>query len=567
MNFKPVISLLLCIFLIAACTQSQEDQNLIQVVPAEIDARPNILLIVADDMGYTDIGAFGSEIETPNLDDIASAGISMSRFYSSLTCAPSRAMLLSGVDNHRAGLGNMAETVTANQMGLPGYEGYLNTDVVTIAEVLRETGYNTYMAGKWHLGFDYDQSPRARGFDRSFASLYGGGSHFSDMVGPDAHRTDMLYRKDGELIEELPDDFYSTKNYTDSLLENIDSQLDDGKPFFGYLAYTAPHWPLHIPEDELIKQNGNYDEGYDILRKQRFESLKQIGLIPADYEFPDRPDSVPEWSELGPEEQNIFARNMEIYAAMIQYMDSSIGRVIEYLKAQGEYENTLILFLSDNGADSWGMDSAPKPISDYANSFDNRLENRGLEGSFVLYGEQGAHLSSGLLKHYKGTASEGGIRVPAIISWPARINSSISINHPASVLDVLPTFLAAANAEFPSSYNETQDLVQPMGDSILPILSNPELSRDFQFGIEMWRMQAIIVNDWKLIKMPQPFGDDNWKLYNVAEDPTETHDLFSMDADQAQYMLSVWDEYVEENNVVLPPWPINIREPESVPSR
>jgi len=293
---------------------------------------PNILLVVVDDLGYADISSFGGEISTPNIDALAKRGISFTRFYAPMTCSPTRAMLMTGTDNHIAGLGNMAETISDNQMELPGYEGYLNDRVVTVAERLRDAGYHTYMAGKWHLGLNYEQSAYARGFERSFALLYGAGSHFNDMVGPDLHRSRALYREDGELLETLPDSFYSTRFYTDRILENIDSQLNDSKPFFAYLSYTAPHWPLQAPDDIIDKYQGRYDDGYDVIRAQRFARMKKMGILHAHAELPPRPAFIPPWHSLTEKEKRKHAKTMEVYAAMVDELDQNIGRVLRYLE-------------------------------------------------------------------------------------------------------------------------------------------------------------------------------------------------------------------------------------------
>lgn len=242
------------VVLLSACSQDEDPSTAPSAENAQdIQSRPNILLVVADDLGYSDIGAFGSEILTPNLDELAAGGMSLTNFYSGPTCSVTRSMLMTGMDSHIAGLGNMAETVADNQMGQPGYEGHLSARVDTVAEILKSAGYHTYMAGKWHLGMHPDRSPRSRGFEQSFAMLYGAGSHFSDMAGGDAHRHPVLYRDNGLLIDELSDDFYSTTFYTDRIIEQIDSNVDDGRPFFAYLAYTAPHWPLQAPDSIIDK--------------------------------------------------------------------------------------------------------------------------------------------------------------------------------------------------------------------------------------------------------------------------------------------------------------------------
>ncbi|NIO40705.1 MAG: sulfatase-like hydrolase/transferase, partial [Burkholderiales bacterium] len=308
----------------------------------------------------------------PNLDNLADQGLILTNFYTGPTCSVSRSMLVSGADNHIAGLGNMAETIADNQLGLPGYEGYLNNRVETIAEVLK--GYRTYLSGKWHLGMRLEQSPSRRGFDQSFSPLYGGGSHFADMAGPDAHRNPLLYRDNGRLINDLPDDFFSTTYYTDRVISQIESGINDGAPFFAFLSYTAPHWPLQAPDDYIDKYKGRYDIGYDVIREGRIAKQKALGIIPTETPEVPRPKPVKPWADLDAEERAFHTRNMEIYAAMVDHMDMSIGRVLNYLRSKGELDDTMVVFLSDNGAEGWNYETAPPPVGRFAATFDNSPE-------------------------------------------------------------------------------------------------------------------------------------------------------------------------------------------------
>ena len=550
-----------------ACNGNSEIEVASETAAPQADSRPNILLIVADDLGYADLGAYGSEIPTPNLDELASSGAKMARFYVAPTCAPTRAMMLSGVDSHRAGLGNMTEVITDNQIGLPGYEGYLNRDVASVAEILRDAGYNTFMTGKWHLGLEYDQSPRARGFERSFAPLFGGGSHF-DTVGPDPYRPIQPFRSDGELIDKLPEDYYSTTTFTDLMLSYMEDSVAADKPFFGFLSYTAPHWPLQAPQSEIQKFEGLYDAGYDLIREGRFERMKTLGLVAANAALPPRPAVVPAWQELSEQEQEKHARNLEIYAAMTSYMDANIGRVVEFLHANNELENTLIVFMSDNGPDSWGEEPGTGPIASYAQGFDNSLDSRGSAESFVLYGLQGAHLGASPLRGQKGTTYEGGLRVPAIMSWPLRFDGGVLVEAPASVLDLVPTFLEAAQVEHPARSDADSQFIPPSGTSLLSMLQNLGLARsEFRFGVEIWSTRAILVDQWKLVNMPAPVGSGEWELYDVVADPSETNNLMLQYPEVAERLLAAWDEYAEENGVVLPPWPIQLRAPDELPIR
>ena len=541
------------VVLLSACSQDEDPSTAPSAENAQdIQSRPNILLVVADDLGYSDIGAFGSEILTPNLDELAAGGMSLTNFYSGPTCSVTRSMLMTGMDSHIAGLGNMAETVADNQMGQPGYEGHLSARVDTVAEILKSAGYHTYMAGKWHLGMHPDRSPRSRGFEQSFAMLYGAGSHFSDMAGGDAHRHPVLYRDNGLLIDELSDDFYSTTFYTDRIIEQIDSNVDDGRPFFAYLAYTAPHWPLQAPDSIIDKYRGAYDRGYDSVRQGRFAAQQKLGLFDSSIQAPQRPGYVKPWVDLSDQERTYHARNMEIYAAMVVYMDTSIGRVIDYLDKRDQLDNTIIVFISDNGAEHWDHSSAPPPIGEFAANFDNSAENSGREGSFVLYGSEWAHVSNTPFSRYKGTTYEGGIRSPAVISWPDKIASgqvSRAITHSS---DWLPTFAELAGAG-------TQNV---SGKSLVGLLTGSvEQVRDSNetVGMEIWGKRGIIANGYKLVSSGKPNELVDWELYNLQADPGEQIDLAQRQPEVFNSMLKHWNDYVANNNVILPEGPFTVR--------
>ncbi|MDC0641059.1 arylsulfatase [Porticoccaceae bacterium] len=541
------------VVLLSACSQDEDPSTAPSAENAQdIQSRPNILLVVADDLGYSDIGAFGSEILTPNLDELAAGGMSLTNFYSGPTCSVTRSMLMTGMDSHIAGLGNMAETVADNQMGQPGYEGHLSARVDTVAEILKSAGYHTYMAGKWHLGMHPDRSPRNRGFEQSFAMLYGAGSHFSDMAGGDAHRHPVLYRDNGLLIDELSDDFYSTTFYTDRIIEQIDSNVDDGRPFFAYLAYTAPHWPLQAPDSIIDKYRGAYDRGYDSVRQGRFAAQQKLGLFDSSIQAPQRPGYVKPWVDLSDQERAYHARNMEIYAAMVDYMDTGIGRVIDYLNKRDQLDNTIIVFISDNGAEHWDHSSAPPPIGEFAANFDNSAENSGREGSFVLYGSEWAHVSNTPFSRYKGTTYEGGIRSPAVISWPDKIAGgqvSRAITHSS---DWLPTFAELAGAG-------TQNV---SGKSLVALLTGSvEQVRDSNetVGMEIWGKRGIIANGYKLVSSGKPNELVDWELYNLQADPGEQIDLTQRQPEVFNSMLKHWNDYVANNNVILPEGPFTVR--------
>ena len=409
---KYKLLVILIPFLILCCSDKNETMD--YAVP------PNILLIMADDMGYTDIGSFGSEIETPNIDALAKNGIRFSNFHTSVSCSPTRSMLMSGTDNHIAGLGNMSELMTPEQKGKPGYEGHLNDRVVSLAEILYDGGYHTYMSGKWHLGDEPEYLPHARGFERSFSMLQGGASHWNDMIGLQAATQPIAkYSMNGEEIHELPDDFYSSRSYADFLIDAIRENRGDRKPFLAYFAPTAAHDPIHVPEPWLSKYEGQYDDGYEVLKSKRITGAKQLGLVPPNAPAPELHPKTKPWNSLSKEEKALESKTMEAYAGMIENMDYHIGRVINFLKDIGEYDNTIIIFTSDNGPNPWYSEEYPGNAgSKWMKQFDNSLENIGRINSFVGIGIGWACASAGPLDYFKLTVGEGGIRTPLIIAGP-----------------------------------------------------------------------------------------------------------------------------------------------------
>ena len=520
---------------------------------ATLDERLNILLIVADDLGYSDIGLFGGEIETPNLDTLAADGLTFTTFYVLPTCSPTRSALLTGTDNHTSGLGAMAESLTSNQIGEAGYEGYLNEHVVTVASLLRDADYHTYMAGKWHLGHEPDQGPAARGFENSFTLLDGGGSHWSDRRGLTPPSSPMSYRDDGVAVDTLPPDFFSSEFYTDRMIEYIDAGRDDGRPFFAYLAYTAPHDPLHAPEAWLEKYRGRYDAGYDEIREQRRARMVALDLIPESAQpFPRLP-TVLAWEELPPEVQAVEAREMEVYAAMVDNLDHHIGRILDHLRQIGELDNTLVLFFSDNGANGLEMRNYPAQTDEYVSSFDNSLENIGREGSFSAQGPAWAQVSMVPFRLFKATAAEGGIRAPFIAAGPG-IDAGGRSTALAFVADIAPTLLELAGVEHPDSY-DGREVAPLIGRSMLPLLraSTTMLhGTDTSFGWELHGQKALLTNRWKATNLPPPFGTAEWELFDLSADPGETRDLSDTEAERLQAMIEAYQGYADEVGVVPP---------------
>lgn len=521
---------------------------------APVPGRPNILLIVADDLGYTDLGAWGGEIETPNLDALAQSGVMLTNFHVAPTCSPTRAMLLSGTDNHIAGLGNMSELLTPNQEGQPGYEGFLNSRIATLAELLRGAGYHTYMTGKWHLGSSEETSPAARGFDKSFAQLQGGAGHFDrlPLVGPSPAK----FRENGKEVDNLPNDFYSTAFYAERLIEYIHQDAGDGKPFFGYLAYTAPHWPLQAPAGSIAKYRGRYESGYDALHGRRLQTAKERGVVPEWVKSAPRAPNEPAWTDLTVGERRIEARKMEIYAAMVDDLDVHTGRVIEYLRANGQLDNTFIFFMSDNGAEGHRLERAFTAAAEWAGECcDNSLENMGNADSYIWYGPNWARASTGAWRGFKGFTSQGGIHVPAFAHFPKAIKSGLRCDSFTTVMDVMPTLLELAGVKHPGATYKGRETVPMKGVSMMPMLrgkAERTHDPDYVMGWELFGKRAVRSGDWKIIYEPATYWAGRWELYNLAADPAEQHDLAQVAPAKLKEMVALWEQYARDNGVILP---------------
>ena len=513
---------------------------------------PNFLVIVADDLGYTDIGAFGGEIRTPHLDALAASGLRFTSFYTSATCSPTRAMLLSGVDHHRAGLGGMASLMGEDLAGRVGYEGFLNEHVYHLPAVLREAGYHTSIAGKWHLGQAEDQAPPARGFDRSFVLLSGAASHFEDAAPVDL-LDEIRYRADGAFVDALPEGFYSTRFHTDRLMDYIGEAVEQEKPFFALGTYTAPHWPLQTPDEFLDLYAGRYDGGWEELARSRVEGARRVGVIAADVEVPPLPAYARAWSDLDPQEQRVEARKMEIYAAMVERLDHHVGRLVTFLEEHGLLENTMILFLSDNGPAGEDVTGLPGNDVFLRETFDFSYEMMGRMGSFVWYGPEWAQAASAPYRYFKQFNHEGGIRVPGFAVVPERLRGRLpgAVSGAfVQVIDLFPTLVEAAGATLPPA---GPGVAPPTGRSFLPLLTG---SSDGEHpepvaGWELFGRRAYREGPWKIVWLAPPLGEGAWALYNLDDDPAERRDLAGRRRDVLARLLEGWDRYVEANGVIV----------------
>ena len=481
-------------------------------------SRPNILLIVADDLGYQDLSVFGGEIETPTLDALAASGVTLTRFYASVACQPTRAMLMSGSDHHVAGVGSQGRFIEGN----PAYQNRLTERVASIAERMSELDYHTYMAGKWHLGEEPGQTPADRGFERSFVLLQPGAFHF-DKISYGANAP-VTYQDDGVEVESLPEGFYSTIAYTDRMIGYIDEAAASDRPFFGYLAYTAPHWPIQALDEDMARVRGRYDEGYDVIRARRWQRFKELGFIPADAPEPRLAANLKPWDELTPERQAVEVAVMEAYAAMVERLDTEIGRLLQHLDEIGELDNTLVVFMSDNGAEGTA-DDGPF-MADYRAQFDGSVENIGKRNSYRLiglgWGEAGA--AADFLT--KGSLAQGGIHVPFIASAPALGLQPGRSDALVAALDIAPTFVELAGGANDTVVGGRE--VMPMsGRSFAALLRGEvdEIRPDEPLAFEHGGQRAVFRGDWKALWIAPPNGIGAWQLFNLAQDPGETTDL------------------------------------------
>ena len=482
-----------------------------------VDSRPNIIYIMVDDMGYSDLGCYGGEVSTPNIDQLAANGIKLKKFYNNSRCCPTRASLLTGQYPHTVGMGGMVGLSKAPIEHGP-YQGFLNDSFPTIAEELKKVGYSTYMSGKWHVGERPEHWPLKRGFDRYYGLISGASSFFEITPAERDKRRFVLDDKDYEIPKE---GHYMTDAFTDHAMGYLDQhkQSASGKPFFLYLAYTAPHFPLHALEPDIAKYESLYMQGWDMTREKRFQKMKQLGLVDDRYQLTEKPEVIPAWENVA--DKKNWSRKMAVYAAMIDRMDQNIGRLINTLKSNGQYENTMIVFISDNGACAETVNT--KLLSDPEKKIGER-------GSYHIYGESWANASNTPFKKYKHYMHEGGIVTPCIIQWPAKIKPSKGYSDGTGhVIDLMPTALELSGAKSPNVAGKSLSYLWSKGKA-------PERT----YCWEHEGNQAIRKGNWKLVK---EFQETYWSLYNLSTDPTEMNDLSGVEAARAKSMLEEYTNW------------------------
>ena len=515
-------------------------------VHADSVAKPNIVLIMADDMGFSDLGCYGSEIPTPNLDALAAGGLRFTQFYNTARCSPTRAALLTGLHPHQAGMGRLAEeAIGVTNKSPDGYLGYLNNHCVTLAELLRPAGYHTYMAGKWHLGQrDESKWPLQRGFDRFYGILAGATSYLN----PHGNRPLSL----GNQILPPPTNanYYTSDAFTDFAIENVRG-TKNGEPFFLYLAFNAPHWPLQARAEDIAKFVGKYRTGWDKLRSERHAKQIALGIVSKDWPLSDRDAGARAWDALTEQQQTDLDYRMAVYAAQVHRLDWNVGRLVATLRERGQLDNTLIVFLSDNGA-------CAEPYTDLGGGKQSDINNPAVAGP-VSYGQGWANLSDTPFRKFKSMLHEGGIAAPCIVHWPAGLKTKPGTldTTPGYLTDIMPTFLEVSGAKYPQEF--TGEKITPFeGRSLLPIFSassQPMSPRVLCW--EQYGFKAVRDGDLKAVFSPKQaydhHGSGRWELYNVAQDRTELHDLAAARSADLKKLIAEWDAWAKHAQVFPAP--------------
>jgi arylsulfatase A-like enzyme len=515
--------------------------------------RPNVVILIGDDVGYSDLGSYGSEIETPNLDALATEGTLFSNYHTTASCSPTRSMVYTGVDTHRNGLGGMYVTMPEEHRGQPGYEGVLNDKVATLAEMLSNNEYHTYHTGKWHLGSAPEKRPYNRGYDRTIALGNTGADNWEQRtylpIDDKAH-----WYADGE-EHRLPDDFYSSKYFVDKAIEFIDSNHGDGQPFFASIGFQAVHIPIQAPKEFTEKYLDTYQQGWEVLREQRRDRAAALGLIPENAPIATM-STTTKWDDQSELEKEYSSRKMAVYAGMLDAMDHHVGRLVAHLKTIGEYDNTLFVFISDNGAEPSDPLAHGSMAAWVKWNFSVALEDLGSKGAYAAIGPSWASAAASPGGFYKFYAGEGGVRVPMIISWPSKLAGGKLADSFAHTKDIVPTILEATGTANHNGNFNGKTVEKITGSSLLPMLSGKAEythAADKAIGYELAGNAALYKGQYKLLKNLTPIGDGEWHLYDISKDPGEVQDLRDDKPERFAEMLADYQQYAEENGVLPMP--------------
>jgi arylsulfatase/uncharacterized sulfatase len=524
---------------------------------AQSESRPNVVLILADDLGYTDISPFGSEISTPNIARLAAEGLSFTNYHTAASCAPARAMILTGVDSHRNGVPNIPEALPPEQMEFDHYQGVLSNGVVTLASLLQDRGYHTYMTGKWHLGHTPDLLPSSRGFDRTIAMADTGADNWEQRTYLPIYDQAHWYA-DGE-EHTLPDDFYSSEYFIDKTIEFIDSNKADDQPFFAYVPFQAVHMPVQAPKEFSDKYAGVYDEGWTVMREKRRLAAEEAGIIPRETKVRVTPGTL-EWDALRAEQKAHHSRRMEVYAGMVDAMDMHIGRLMDYLQSIGEYENTVFIFTSDNGAEGSALISptARSPLDQWFDrvGYETGIDNLGERGSFVAIGPSNATIAASPLTYYKFHANEGGLRVPLVMSGPGISQQGELSDEFVFVTDLAPTILGLLDIDNHNGNWKGATVEQIVGTDFSAFLhgANQQVHSDSEsIGYELGGNSALFKGEYKIVINREAQNESEWHLYNIKVDPGEVNDLKSERPQLFEDMLKDYEAWALSNNVLPMP--------------
>lgn len=495
--------------------------------------QPNIIIILADDMGYSDIGSFGSDVQTPNLDEMAKDGLKMTNFYNASRCCPSRSSILTGLYPHQTGVGDMMNTRPQ-----PAYQGYLNKNCVTIAEALKQNGYQTFMGGKWHVGQAKENWPLQRGFDKYFGLIDGANSYFENRpYRPNQKLTIAL----GNEPYTLSKGYYSTNAYTDFAIDFITHKQKD-KPFFLYLAYQAPHWPLHALPKDIAKYKGKFMKGWDAMREERYKKQLALGVIDESTKLSPLDSACRKWESLTQEEKVIWDEKMAVYYAMIDRMDQNIGKLRSKLKEIGEDKNTVIMFLSDNGGSNETITNAgftPEILK--ANFLPASNPN-----SFTSIGVEGANVSNTPFRLFKHWEYEGGTATPFIAYGPGIVKAGQQATQPAHIIDLMQTCLDLAGATYPTSYNGNK-ITPTEGTSLLPLLKGGKWIGHDVLCFEHEGNRAVRQGDWKLVS---EYPQNKWQLYNLKSDRSELKDLVTENPEKVEELIAAYNNWASRVGVI-----------------